>query len=52
MITSNRGNFWDGEELFYCKSLNGMSTDYGEINKDLDFSNISAPLVVILKDVL
>lgn len=20
MITSNRGNFWDGEELFYCKT--------------------------------
>ena len=40
------------DSLYYCGTLNGMSTDYGEINKELDFSVISTPLTVILKDIL
>lgn len=40
------------EALYTFSSLKDMSTDYGEINKELNYSSISTPLTVILKDVL
>lgn len=40
------------EDLFNFSKLADMSTDYGEINRELDFSSISVPLTAILKEVL
>ena len=42
----------DISALFTYGNLASMSSDYGEINKELDFSSISTPLTVILKDIL
>lgn len=38
--------------LFTYDTLNSMSMDYGEINKELDFSSISTPLTSVLKSIL
>ena len=38
--------------LFTYSTLNSMSMDYGEINKELDFSSISTPLTSVLKSIL
>lgn len=38
--------------LFTYGTLNSMSMDYGEINKELDFSSISTPLTSVLKSIL
>ncbi len=42
----------DINALFTYGTLNSMSTEYGEINKELDFSSISTPLTSVLKSIL